>query len=55
MKLVLSKTKYIVLKIKAKIADITVAMAKLFNAKIWEKNHISLSSLSGQSTCGKNQ
>ena len=37
-------------KIKAKNAGIAVATASIFNAEIWKKNNISLSSLSGQST-----
>jgi hypothetical protein len=37
-------------KIKAKNAGIAVATARIFNADIWKKNNISLSSLSGQST-----
>jgi L-asparagine transporter-like permease len=37
-------------KIKAKNAVIAVATASIFNAEIWKKSRISLSSLSRQST-----
>ena len=40
----------IFLKIKAKNAGVAVATASIFNAELWKKNNISLSSLSGQST-----
>jgi hypothetical protein len=37
-------------KIKTKNTGVAVATASIFNAEIWKKNHILLSSLSGQST-----
>jgi predicted ABC-type ATPase len=40
----------IFLKIKAKNAGVALATASIFNAEVWEKNNISLSSLSRQST-----
>jgi hypothetical protein len=40
----------IFLKIEAKNVGVAVATARLFNAEIWKKNNISLSSLFCQST-----
>lgn len=40
-------------KIKAKNAGVAVATTSIFNADIRKKNHISLSSLSSQSTSHK--